>query len=44
MTKVDECMQALRCLYLEVPVSVADDIKQKVMDALNEVRIKPNEP
>ena len=38
MTKEQECMKALQCLYLEVPSVIADDIKQKVIDALNEVK------
>ena len=31
-------MKALQCLYLEVPSVIADDVKQKVIDALNEVK------
>jgi hypothetical protein len=38
MTKEQECMKALQCLYLEVPSVIADDVKQKVIDALNEVK------
>lgn len=38
MTKEQECMKALQCLYLEVPSVIADDIKQKVIDALNEAK------
>ena len=38
MTKEQECIKALQCLYLEVPSVIADDVKQKVMDALNEVK------
>ena len=38
MTKEKECMKALQCLYLEVPSVIADDVKQKVIDALNEVK------
>ena len=38
MTKEQECMKALQCLYSEVPSVIADDIKQKVIDALNEVK------
>lgn len=38
MTKEQECMKALQCLYLKVPSVIADDVKQKVIDALNEVK------
>lgn len=38
MTKEEECMKALQCLYLEVPSVIVDDVKQKVIDALNEVK------
>lgn len=38
MTKEQECMKALQCLYLEVPSVIADYVKQKVIDALNEVK------
>jgi hypothetical protein len=38
MTKEQECMKALQRLYLEVPSVIADDVKQKVIDALNEVK------
>ena len=38
MTKEQECMKALQCLYLEVPSVIADDVKQKVIDAMNEVK------
>lgn len=36
MTKKEECLKALNCLYLEVPASIADDVKQKVLAALEE--------
>jgi hypothetical protein len=44
MTKEQECMNALQCLYIIVPQAIADDIKNKVIDALNEVKnncVKP---
>lgn len=36
MTKREECLKALQCLYLEVDPSIADDLKQKVLSALQE--------
>lgn len=36
MTKKEECLKALQCLYLEVDSSIADDLKQKVLSALQE--------
>ena len=38
MTKEQECLQALFHLYLEVPSVIADDVKQKVINALDEVK------
>lgn len=38
MTKEEECMRALLYLYLEVPSIIVDDIKEKVIDALNEAK------
>lgn len=38
LTKEQECMRALECLYLAVPAKIADDVKRRVMAALNEVR------
>jgi len=35
-TKEQICMKALGCLYLEVAESVANDVKQCVIGALNE--------
>ena len=31
-------LNILQCLYLEVPSVIADDVKQKEVDALNEVK------
>lgn len=36
MTKKEECLKALQCLYLEVDATIADDVKRKVLDALDE--------
>ena len=36
MTKRDECLKAIQCLYLEVDATIAGDVKQKVLEALNE--------
>ncbi len=36
MTKREEALKALQCLYLEVDEKIADDVKQKVMAALDE--------
>ena len=30
------CLKALECLYLEVDSKIADDVKQKVIEALQE--------
>jgi len=36
MTAKELCMQALQCLYLEVDKSIADDVKAKVVNAIQE--------
>ena len=36
MTKKEECLKALQCLYLAVDASIADDVKRKVLEALDE--------
>ena len=36
MTKKEECLKALQCLYLEVDATIADDVKRRVLDALDE--------
>ena len=36
MTKRDECLKALQCLYLEVDATIADDVKRRVLEALDE--------
>lgn len=36
MTKKEECLKALQCLYLEVDATIADDIKRRVLEALDE--------
>lgn len=36
MSKKDECLKALQCLYLEVDSTIADDVKKKVLEALDE--------
>ena len=36
MTKIDECLKALQCLYLEVDATIADDVKRRVLEALDE--------
>lgn len=38
MSKEEECMKALTCLYLEVPSVIADDVKLKVVAAINEAK------
>ena len=36
MTKREECLKGLQCLYLEVDATIADDVKKRVLDALDE--------
>jgi hypothetical protein len=39
MTEKEELMhKALKCLYLEVPAAIADDVKKKVLDAFDELK------
>lgn len=33
-----ECLKALQCLYLEVDSTIADDVKKKVIAALDELK------
>ena len=36
MTKKQECLKALQCLYLQVDATIADDVKRRVLEALDE--------
>lgn len=38
MTAEEELMLAIQCLYLEVPESIADEIKRKAIAALKEAK------
>ena len=38
MTKEGECLKALRCLYIAVDSSIADDVKRIVLEALKEAK------
>ncbi len=37
LTKKEECLKALQCLYIAVGEPVANDVKRKVLDALEEL-------
>jgi len=38
MTKEQEAIRALKCLYLEVPAAVAVDIRTKIFDYVGELK------
>lgn len=38
LNKQQECLKALNCLYLAVDKSIADDVKEKVLAALEEAK------
>ncbi len=45
MTKKQDCYNSLKCLFLEVDASIANDIQQKVMLAIEEAEnIKQQSP